>query len=138
MTKKNSTQKVVVTFFTQLIIGLILVFVIHTYVLKSKSLPIYNDKIIAAYFMNGLLAVIVFLVLFFLRKKHKEKLGFLFMFGSFLKFALFFIFFYPSYNADGETTRLEFMAFFIPYIFSLLIETMSLIRLLNLPEKQNK
>jgi hypothetical protein len=135
MTKKNSTQKVVVTFFTQLIIGLILVFVIHTYILKSKSLPIYNDKIIAAYFMNGFLAVVVFLVLFFLRKKQKDQLGFLFMLGSFLKFAIFFIFFYPSYNADGEATRLEFMAFFIPYIFSLLIETMSLIRLLNLPEK---
>ena len=135
MTKKNSTQKVVVTFFTQLIIGLILVFVIHTYILKSKSLPIYNDKIIAAYFMNGLLAVVVFLVLFFLRKKQKDQLGFLFMLGSFLKFAIFFIFFYPSYNTDGEATRLEFIAFFIPYIFSLLIETMSLIRLLNLPEK---
>ncbi len=57
------------------------------------------------------------------------------MFGSFLKFAFFFIFFYPSYQADGDITRLEFMAFFIPYIFSLLIETMSLITLLNLPEK---
>ena len=136
MTKKNSTQKVVVNFFTQLIIGLILVFIVHTYVLKYKSLPIYNDKIILAYFINGLLAIAVFLVLFFLRKKQRDQLGFLFMFGSLLKFALFFIFFYPSYNADGETTRLEFMAFFIPYIFSLLIETMSLIRLLNLPEKE--
>ena len=136
MTKKNSTQKVVVNFFTQLIIGLILVFIVHTYVLKYKSLPIYNDKIILAYFINGLLAIAVFLVLFFLRKKQRDQLGFLFMLGSLLKFALFFIFFYPSYNADGEATRLEFMAFFIPYVFSLLIETMSLIKLLNLPEKE--
>ena len=136
MTKKNSTQKVVVNFFTQLIIGLILVFIVHTYILKYKSLPVYNDKIILAYFINGLLAIVVFLVLFFLRKKQRDQLGFLFMFGSLLKFALFFIFFYPSYNADGEATRLEFMAFFIPYVFSLLIETMSLIRLLNLPEKE--
>ena len=135
MTKRNSAQKVVVTFFTQLIIGLILVFVIHTYVLKYKSLPIYNDKIILAYFINGLLAIVIFLVLFFLRKKQRDQLGFLFMFSSFLKFAFFFIFFYPSYNADGNTSRLEFMAFFIPYIFSLLIETMSLITLLNLPKK---
>ncbi len=135
MTKKNSTQKVVVNFFAQIIIGLILVFFIHRYVLKTKNLPLYDHKIILAYFINGLLAIVIFLVLFFLRKKQRDQLGFLFMFGSFLKFALFFIFFYPSYNADGETTRLEFMAFFIPYMFSLLIETMSLIRLLNLPEK---
>jgi len=136
MTKKNSIQKVIVHFFTQLIIGLLLVFFIHRYVLQAKDLSIYENKIILAYFINGLLAIVIFLVLFFLRKKQRDQLGFLFMFGSFLKFALFFIFFYPSYNADGETTRLEFMAFFIPYIFSLLVETMSLIKLLNLPEKE--
>ena len=136
MTKKNSTQRVVVNFFTQLIIGLILVFVTHNYVLKNKSLPIYDDKIVLAYFINGLLAIVIFLVLLFLRKKQKDQLGFLFMFGSFLKFGFFFIFFYPSYQADGNATRLEFMAFFIPYIFALLIETMSLITLLNLPEKE--
>jgi len=135
MIKKNSSQKVVVNFFTQLIIGLVIVFVIHTYVLQFKNLPIYNNKILLAYFINGLLAVVIFLVLFFLRKKQKDQLGFLFMFGSFLKFAFFFIFFYPSYKADGDISRLEFMAFFIPYIFALLVETMSLIKLLNLPEK---
>ncbi len=136
MTKKNSIQKVIVNFFTQLIIGLILVFAIHTYVLKFKNLPMYNDKIILAYFINGSLAIVIFLVLFLLRKKQRDQLGFLFMFSSLLKFAFFFIFFYSSYNADGKTTRLEFMAFFIPYVFSLLIETMSLIALLNLPEKE--
>jgi len=136
MTKRNSIQKVIVNFFTQLIIGLILVFIAHTYVLNYKSLPIYNDKIILAYLINGLLAIVIFLALFFLRRKQRDQLGFLFMYSSFLKFAFFFIFFYPSYNADGETTRLEFMAFFIPYLFSLLIETMSLINLLNLPEKE--
>ncbi len=135
MIKKNSSQKVVVNFFTQLIIGLIIVFAIHTYMLEFKNLPIYNNKILLAYFINGLLAVVIFLVLFFLRKKQKDQLGFLFMFGSFLKFTLFFIFFYPSYHSDGDITKLEFMAFFIPYIFSLLIETKSLITLLNLPEK---
>lgn len=136
MTKKNSTQKVVVNFFTQLTIGLILVFTVHTYVLKYMNLSIYNDKIILAYFINGVLAAVIFMVLFFLRKKRRDQLGFLFMFGSFLKFTFFFIFFYPSYKADGVTTRPEFMAFFIPYIFSLLIETLALIKLLNLPEKQ--
>jgi len=58
------------------------------------------------------------------------------MFGSFLKFAVFFIFFYPSYHSDGTISRLEFMAFFIPYIYALLIETLALIKLLNLPEKE--
>lgn len=136
MIKKNSTQKVVANFFLQLIIGLILVFFVHAYVLKIISQPVYDNKIILAYLINSLLAIVIFLALFFLRNKLKDQLGFLFMFGSFLKFTLFFIFFYSSYKADGEITRLEFMAFFIPYIFSLLIETMSLITLLNLSEKE--
>lgn len=135
MTKKNKALKIAIAFFTQLILGLLIVFLVHTYVLKNKGLSIYEGKIVFAYFINGLLAVVIFLVLYFLRKKQRDQIGFLFMFGSFLKFAFFFIFFYPSYKADGDITRLEFMAFFIPYIFSLLIETMSLIRLLNLPEK---
>ena len=135
MKKNNSTLKVVINFFTQLIIGLLLVFYLHTYVLETKNLPIYDAKIVLAYFVNGLLAITIFLVLFFLRKKQRDQLGFLFMFGSFLKFAAFFVFFYPSYNADNTTSRVEFMAFFIPYIYSLLIETLALIKLLNLPEK---
>ena len=136
MKKNNSTLKVVIKFFTQLIIGLLLVFYLHVYVLESKNLPAYDAKIVLAYIVNGLLAVTIFLVLFFLRKKQRDQLGFLFMFGSFLKFTAFFVFFYPSYNADNTTSRVEFMAFFIPYIFSLLIETLALIKLLNLPKKQ--
>ncbi len=136
MKKNNSTLKVVINFFTQLIIGLLLVFYLHVYVLESKNLPAYDAKIVLAYIVNGLLAVTIFLFLFFLRKKQRDQLGFLFMFGSFLKFTAFFVFFYPSYNADNTTSRVEFMAFFIPYIFSLLIETLALIKLLNLPKKQ--
>lgn len=135
MKKKNSTQKVVINFFTQLIIGLLLVFFVHTFILENYNLPIYDAKIVLAYFINCLIAIIIFLVLFFLRVKQKNQLGFLFMFGSFLKFAVFFIFFYPSYTSDDTISRVEFMAFFIPYIYALLIETLALIKLLNLPEK---
>ena len=135
MTKNNSVLKVVVRFFTQLIIGLLLIFYIHTYILESKNLPMYDAKIALAYIVNGALAIVIFLVLFFLREKQRDQLGFLFMFGSFLKFAAFFVFFYPSYTSDGKTTKLEFMAFFIPYIYALIIETLALIKLLNLPEK---
>lgn len=135
MKKSKEIVRVVTGFFTWLIVGLLIVFFGHVSVLETKNSPLFNDKIILSYILNGIVAIVIFLVLFFLRKKQKDQLGFLFMFGSFLKFALFFVFFYPAYNADGKTTRLEFMAFFIPYVYSLLIETSSLIKLLNLPEK---
>ncbi len=135
MKKNKAITQIVVQFFTSLIIGLLVVFYIHTYVLETKNLPVYDHKIVLSYIVNAFLAVLIFLVLFFLRKKQKDQLGFLFMFGSFLKFGAFFIFFYPSYMADETTSRLEFMAFFVPYGYSLLVETIMLIKLLNVPEK---
>jgi cell division protein FtsW (lipid II flippase) len=134
MIKKNKLQQVLIHFFAQLFIGLILVFILHTYILENRNVSIYADKIVVAYLVNFLLAVVIFLTFFFLRKKYREQLGFFFMFGSLLKFVVFFVFFYPSYSADGVLTRLEFMAFFIPYLFSLCIETVSLIKFLNVPQ----
>ena len=61
----------------------------------------------------------------------KTQLGFLFMVGSALKFAVFFIVFQPIYKQDGEVSSLEFLAFFIPYTLCLIFETFSLSKLLN-------
>ncbi len=63
MTKKNKTLKSH-CFFYAINSRIIISFLIHTYVLKYKGLPIYEDKIVFAYFINGLLAVVIFLVLF--------------------------------------------------------------------------
>ncbi len=135
MNKTHNAQKVAILFFLQLVVGLGLVFLIHLFFLDYKELPLFNDSIVASYTTNLLLAVVIFLSLFLLRKKYNEQLGFLFLFSSFLKFIVFFVFFYPVYKADGNISRLEFFTFFIPYAFSLIIETLSLIKLLNLPQK---
>jgi hypothetical protein len=58
-------------------------------------------------------------------------LGFVFMMGSFVKFAFFFVFFYPTYHSDGIITRQEFLSFFVPYVICLIAETLTSIRLLN-------
>lgn len=133
--KKNRLFRLIINFFTLLIIGLSLVFLAHTELLEIYQKPKYSNNIVLAYLVNGLLAVVIFLTLFFLRKKFKDQFGFLFMAGSFLKFGLFFIFFYPNYMIDNDITKLEFLAFFIPYLYSLFIETLALIRLLNLPQE---
>jgi len=136
MTTIHNARKIATSFFLQLIVGLGIVFLLHLFLLNANHLPLFNDKIIAAYATNLLLAVSIFSSLFFLRKKYNDQLGFLFLFGSFLKFAVFFIFFSPAYKADGNTSRLEFFAFFVPYVICLVIETVSLIKLLNLPKKE--
>ncbi len=76
-----------------------------------------------AYVVNALLAAFIFIAVYRFRETLKYYIGYLFMAGSFLKFLVFFLFFYPTYTADGKIDKLEFAAFFIPYLISLVIET---------------
>jgi len=121
----------VIKFIFILFISLLVVFSLHIAVLHFKELPLFQDKIIAAYVVNFLMATGIYLALFIFKKKYTEQLGFLYLGGSFIKFILFFIFFYPYYKADGQLTTSEFMAFFIPYAISLLFETLGVIKFLK-------
>jgi hypothetical protein len=103
----------------------------HILILKGFDFPLFDNKIILSYVINALLAFVIFLSLFKLKDKYQTQLGFLFLFGSALKFIVFFILFYPSYKDDGDINKLEFASFFIPYSLSLIIETTFLSKLLN-------
>ena len=118
-------------FSVKLILVLSVAFAIHLFALNYKSLPLYENKIILAYVVNAILAITIFGVLFKLKDKYKEQLGFLFLIGSALKFVVFLIVFYPIYKADGSISKLEFAAFFVPYLLSLFLETFSLAKWLN-------
>ena len=107
------------------------VFTLHILVLNYSNLPLFDNKIIPAYILNYALALGIYYLLFYFRIKLKDQLGFLFMGGSFLKFILFFIFFYPSYKSDGNINTLEFGSFFLPYLVCLIIETSALVKLLK-------
>ncbi|MGW9684639.1 DUF6168 family protein [Flagellimonas sp. 2504JD1-5] len=110
-------------FLALLIILLLISFGLHILVLSNMELPILDNLIVRSYLINGLLAAIIFLLLFKFRQKLKNQIGFLFMGGSLLKFLFFFLLFYPTYKSDGDMSGLEFGAFFIPYIVALLLET---------------
>lgn len=84
-----------------------------------------------SYLMNVLLAALIYTVIIRLRKQHTEKLGFVFLIGSGLKFLCFFIFLNPVFKADGDLSNLEFATFFIPYALTTAIETIALVRELN-------
>ena len=118
-------------FTISLILVLSVSFGIHLLILKGLSFPLFENKIVLSYIINALLAFVIFLSLFKLKDKYQTQLGFLFLFGSALKFIVFFIVFYPSYKADGDINKLEFAAFFIPYSLSLILETIFLSKLLN-------
>ena len=106
-------------------------FLIHIGILNFLGLPFFENKIVLSYVINFLLAVIIFTVIYRLKETQKDNLGFLFIGGSFIKFLVFFLLFYPSFKADGNINKLEFSSFFIPYIICLVIETASLSKFLN-------
>ena len=84
-----------------------------------------------SYVVNVVLAVFGYWILQMLRVKHPEKLGFVFMALSGIKFLVFFVFLQPLYNADGQISSTEFVMFFIPYATTTLLETVALVRALN-------
>ncbi|SNR40058.1 hypothetical protein SAMN06265371_102312 [Lutibacter agarilyticus] len=110
---------------------LVVTFALHTSILHYLQLPRFNNLIIESYVVNVLMAIIIYGSLFFLRKKYLDILGFIFMIGSFLKFGVYFVLFYPKFNIDGEVVRLEATSFLIPYLTCLTVETYYLIKLLN-------
>ncbi|NHF59118.1 hypothetical protein FK220_007190 [Flavobacteriaceae bacterium TP-CH-4] len=121
----------VVQFLVLMLITLALAFFIHINILARNGLPQYADRIILCYVVNAILAAAIYGSLFYFRQRLKNHIGFLFMGGSFLKFIFFFILFYPAYKADGEMSRLEFAAFFVPYAICLVIETVFIAKMLK-------
>ncbi len=107
------------------------VFFIHIGILKTLNFPLFDDRIVLCYLVNFALIIIVFGSLYLLKEKYKSQLGFLFLAGSFLKFIVFFIVFYPFFKTDNHISKLEFAAFFIPYSSGLILETFSLSKWLN-------
>jgi hypothetical protein len=120
-----------IRFSLTVILILSLAFSVHVFVLNTKELPLFGNQIMLSYIINTGLAIGIFALLFFLKEKYKSQLGFLFMAGSALKFAVFFIVFQPIYKQDGDVSTLEFLAFFVPYVLCLIFETFSLSKLLN-------
>lgn len=123
--------KPIIKFSGLLILVLGLVFAIHLSILNYIEISPFEGRIIAAYLVNLILAIFIYGSMLRLRNKYESQLGFIFMFGSALKFIIFFIYFYPFYKADGAINRLEFTAFFVPYVICLIFETTSLSKWLN-------
>lgn len=128
--------KKITLFSIRLFISIAVVFFVHVELLKYYQLPPYNNLIIEGYYANVILAIFIYSSLSLLQKKYNDQLGFLFMVGSLLKFAVFFIFFSPNFRQNGDISRLEFLSFFVPYLICLLLETVAIVKILNPSKKE--
>ena len=120
-----------ISFTIKAVVLLALVFVIHLVFLNTLQVPLFENRIVLSYIVNLVLIIVIFGILYLLKEKYKSQLGFLFLAGSFLKFAIFFILFYPLYKLDNTITKFEFAAFFVPYVIGLILESVSLSKWLN-------
>jgi hypothetical protein len=93
-----------------------------------------TDHLLFLYAINASIAIFVYWTVFLLRNNSKAYLGYYFLLGTFIKFFIFFIFVLPIFKDDNVVSKTEFFTFFIPYFLSLMVETKSLISLLNSEE----
>ena len=120
-----------ISFSSRLILVVTLAFAIHLFLLQNADLPLFENKIMESYIINTLLTIGIVFLLFKLKDKYTNQVGFLFLGSSFIKFLAFFIVFHGAYKADGAIETLEFLAFFIPYSLCLILETIYLSKWLN-------
>lgn len=120
-----------VLFSSRLILVVLLAFALHLVLLHNADLPLFENKIKTSYFINTILTIGIVSLIFTLKKKYTNQIGFLFLGSSFVKFLMFFLLFHGPYKADGNIDTLEFLAFFTPYSICLILETIYLSKWLN-------
>lgn len=96
---------------------------VHAWFRTANGVAWDGDMLLFSYAVNLLLAFAIIWGIYALRRRMKAQIGFLFMGGSFLKFLLFFLLFYPAFTSDGDISRAEFGSFFVPYALALFLET---------------
>ena len=106
-------------------------FALHCLLRGYSGLAPLGDLLPVSYPVNFGLAFAIVWLLFTYRKKMRQQIGFLFIAGSLLKFAVFFAVFYPFFRADGTIGRSEFASFFVPYVLALFLETIFTAKLLR-------
>ena len=110
---------------------LLLFFILGISFFTHQHSIVNTDHLPFLYVINALIAIFVYWTVFLFRRNSKGYLGDYFLLGTFIKFLIFFIFVLPIFKEDNIVSRTEFFTFFIPYFLSLMVETKSLISLLN-------
>lgn len=120
-----------VRFIVWLTLLLLASFLIHAIIQHKSSVGFYGKQIVLTYTFNYVITIIFFLLMIKFSRKYTERLGFMFLYSSLLKFLLFFLFIYPQFGEFNGVKSWEFSSFFIPYLLSISSEIYYLIRLLN-------
>lgn len=125
------TRTKVLRFVALLTFVLTLSFVGQAYSYHYLHYGFCGKQIVLNYCFNYLIALLFFAVLLMYKDKKPERLGYVFLIASSVKFILFFIIIYPSLGESHSVRSPEFFSFFIPYLVCVILEITSVIRILN-------
>lgn len=114
-----------------LFLALAAVGALHLAYFYANARVIRADDWLLCYSINFLLAMIIYAVMLELAKRESPYLGFFFLFGSAIKFAAYFLIIDPLLRRDEGLSYADFFLFFIPYLVSLIGETLAVIKLLK-------
>ena len=114
-----------------LIMALLFVGGLHMAYFYANNKLIRLDEFLLCYGLNLFMAILIYAVMLQLAKQKSPYLGFFFLFGSAFKFALYFLIIEPLLRRDGSLTYADFFLFFVPYLISLIGETLAVIKLLK-------
>lgn len=131
MKEKKKIQKRLISFFCLLSVVLLLVFGFHILINYCFGKNLFSNRIIESYFINFSLGFASFITLILSVKKYVSSLGFIFMYTSFAKFAVFYFVFKANYSSSGDVDIAEFLTIMIPYSFTLIAEIYAMSKVLK-------
>ncbi len=106
-------------------------FWLHTFAINQLGYTVQDELLRSCYLFNTLIALVFFLLLLLVLKQDPSILGWVFLLTTGLKFLLFLILIYPSFQADGLSPKQEFLTFFIPYAAATTLKIHQLIKIFN-------
>jgi hypothetical protein len=130
----KSTRTVIksgATFTLILLIVLGTSYLVHGSILETIGHAALQVHLFPFYFMNIAVSLLTGVSIICLSQKKSEISGFVFMAGSLLKFALFFLLFYGEFSTIQDIRKVQFVSFYVPYSIGLIVEVWYLIYHLN-------
>lgn len=116
-------------FYPVILAATLIAFTTHAALIQATP-----TALVASYVANVILAAFGFWLLKRLKTNHAEKLGFIYLALSGLKFSVYFVVLQPLFIVDSTHSSTAFTMFFIPYSITTFLETYALVRVLNQDE----
>jgi len=90
---------------------------------------VYSLPLLYAFF--GLFSITIISILYFIKKININNVGYVFLLLTSIKMAIAYVFLKPILEINLPKTKTEKISFFIVFIYFLILETISAIKILN-------